>query len=191
VTSAGLLAGLAGAALYAAGGWAAASLGALLYVVSALLDHVDGDLARLTGRTSPGGHAYDRAADLVVKVCLFAGMGLGLRHGPLGWWAPLCGLVAGVAFVGIFLLRSELARRLGRASVDQPAAGPFEIEDILYAIAPLTWVGWLQPFVVAASVGAPLFALFCVYQVRAARAADVARDVGRAGYTAKRSRYAR
>jgi phosphatidylglycerophosphate synthase len=160
VTTAGLLVGLVAAVLYARGDRAAANLGAALYCLSAILDHADGELARLTGRTSALGHVYDRVADLVVKISLFAGMGLGLRHGPLGRWAAGLGAVAGIAFVAIFLLRSALARRLGPAELVQPSAGPFEIEDILYVIAPITWLGWLQPFVVAVAVGAPLFALW-------------------------------
>jgi hypothetical protein len=57
-------------------------------------------------------------------------------------------------------MRSALARRRGPSALVQPAAGGFEIEDILYVIAPVTWAGWLGPFVLAAGVGAPLFALW-------------------------------
>jgi phosphatidylglycerophosphate synthase len=173
LTTAGLLVGLAAALLYADGGPLAASLGGLLYCLSAVLDHADGELARLTGRTSAAGHAYDRVADLIVKVCLFAGIGAGFRDGPLGWWGPVLGLTAGVAFVTIFVLRSEIARRLGAAALEQPRAGAFEVEDILYVIAPLTWIGWLQPFLVAAAAGAPLFALWVATRLRAAVRAPV------------------
>jgi archaetidylinositol phosphate synthase len=168
VTTVGLGVGLAAAAAFAqGGGWA--HVGAALFVLSALLDHADGELARMTGRTTPLGHVYDRIADLVVKVSVFAGMGFGLRHGWLGGWAGVLGLVAGTSFVTIFLLRSELARRLGRSALDQPAAGPFEIEDILYLIAPITWTGHLQAFVVLAAVGAPLFAAWTASRLAAAR----------------------
>jgi phosphatidylglycerophosphate synthase len=143
--------------LYANG---ADDLGALLYCTSAVLDHADGELARLTGKSSAMGHIYDRIVDLAVKIALFGGMGIGLRSGRLGAWAPLVGFTAGVAFVAIFLLRSALAARQGPTALRQPSAGPFELEDILYAIGPLTWLGWLEPFVVAAAIGAPLFALW-------------------------------
>lgn len=174
VTTVGLATGLSAAMAFAAGGgWA--HVGAGLFVLSALLDHADGELARMTGRTSPLGHVYDRIADLVVKVSVFAGMGFGLRHAWLGSWSGVAGLVAGISFVTIFLLRSELARRMGRSALDQPAAGPFEIEDILYLIAPLTWSGHLQAFVAAASVGAPLFAIWTATRLVASRPA-LARD---------------
>jgi len=170
ITTLGLATGLAAATCFALGG-GGAHVGAALFVLSALLDHADGELARMTGKTSPFGEVYDRIADLVVKVSVFGGMGVGLRHGWLGPWASLLGLVAGTAFVTIFLVRSELARRMGRAALDQPSAGPFEIEDILYCIAPVTWLGWLAPFVAAASVGAPAFAVWTATRLFAARPA--------------------
>ena len=168
VTTVSFAMGLVAAASYA---WGSPDLGAALWVATAILDHADGELARMTGKTSAFGAAYDRATDLVVKIALFAGMGFGFRHGPLGQWAILAGLVAGVSFVTIFLLRSELSRRDPKAATTQPTAGGFEIEDILYVIAPLTWAGVLLPFVLAAAVGAPLFALWTARQLWTSAAA--------------------
>jgi phosphatidylglycerophosphate synthase len=170
ITTLGLVVGLAAAMLYARGG-SAVHWGGLLYCLSALIDHADGELARATGQSSAGGQIYDRLADLVVKISLFAGMGAGLRES-LGWWGPVVGCVAGVAFVSIFLLRSALVRRLGPVALVQPSAGPFELEDILYLIAPVTWLGWLQPFVLATAVGAPVFAIFTAIRLARTTAAD-------------------
>lgn len=170
LTTAGLLVGLGAAALFA-GGANTARWGAGVYVLSALLDHADGELARLAGKTSAFGHLYDRLADLIVKLSLFTGMGMGLRHGVLGNWAPFLGIVAGASVVLIFALRSELARRRGEQSLPQPSAGGFEIEDILYVIAPVTWCGFLAPFLVGAGIGAPLFTLWVGRAFRASRVA--------------------
>jgi phosphatidylglycerophosphate synthase len=169
VTTAGLATGLAAAALFAYGTRRAADWGALVFLVAAILDHADGELARMAGKTSAFGHAYDRTSDLVVKLSVFAGMGLGLRHGPLGYWGAFAGLAAGGALVTIFVLRGRMARRHGPAAFRQPSAGGFEIEDVLYGIAPVTWLGGLAPFVVAAGIGAPLFALWVVHQYRSDR----------------------
>jgi phosphatidylglycerophosphate synthase len=176
VTTLGLAVGLAAAASYARGTPAAANVGALGYVVSAILDHADGELARLTGKTSTFGHSYDRAADLTVKLSLFAGMGLSVRHGQLGWMGPVFGITAGLAVITIFSLRSSMSRWRGRAAFDQPGWGGFEIEDTLYLVAPVTWLGWLEPFVVAAGLGAPVFALWVARQwmiTRTHRAAPI------------------
>ncbi len=170
VTTASMLVGLAAAALYAGGAPRAANWGAGLYVLSAILDHVDGELARLANKSSPGGQTYDRLADLIVRFALFVGMGLGLRHGPLGGAAVGWGLAAGVAFVLIFVLRGAIAWRRGWDAIAQPRLGAFDLDDVLYVIAPVTWLGWLAPFLVAAGIGAPLFAAWMVRAYWRARA---------------------
>ena len=173
VTTVGLAVGLGAAACYATGSARAANWGAGLYVASVVLDHVDGELARLSGRCSAIGQAYDRAADLLVRLALFAGMGVGLRHGRLGDLAVGLGLVAGIAFVTIFVLRGAMAKRRGWDALAQPRFAGFELEDILYVIAPVTWLGWLAPFVVGAGVGAPLFSLWVARNYRRTRALPV------------------
>lgn len=164
ITTGVLVVGLGAAALYAVATPAAANLGAFCWVLACVLDHADGELARLTGKTSSFGHAYDRAVDLVVKLALFAGMGASLRHGPLRHWGLPLGVLGGVALVAIFLLRGAMARRRGSGAFRQPRFVGFELEDILYVIAPLTWVGWLGPFLVCTAVGTPLFALWTAWQ---------------------------
>ncbi|MEW6273005.1 MAG: lysylphosphatidylglycerol synthase domain-containing protein [Thermodesulfobacteriota bacterium] len=172
VTTVGLVAGLVSAGLYARGG-GAADLGAVLLVVTMIIDHADGELARMTGKTSPFGHAYDRVVDLVVKLVTFVGMGIGLAGGELGRWPIAFGASTGVALLVIFSARSALARRRAAAEAfHQPSFAGFEIEDILYLMAPLTWLGGLSAFLAAAGIGAPLFAAWCVYLLWRAVVAD-------------------
>jgi phosphatidylglycerophosphate synthase len=156
LTTAALVTGLTAAALYASGMPAAADWAGGLYVLSALLDHADGELARAADKATPFGHAYDRLCDLVVRTALFLGMALSVRA-TLGVWAVVCGVLSATALVGIFALRSEMAERRVPRALDQPSAAGFDLGDVLYLVAPLTWLGWLAPFVVAAAIGAPLY----------------------------------
>jgi archaetidylinositol phosphate synthase len=165
VTTAALLSGVGAATLYAIATPATADAAAACWVLTSILDHADGELARLTGRVSEFGHRYDRVADLIVKLSLFAGMGASLRHGPLQHWGLLLGVLGGASLVTIFLLRGEMARRSGVGAFKQPIVGGFELEDILYVIAPLTWLGWLGPFLVCTAIGTPLFALWCAWRL--------------------------
>lgn len=174
VTTLGLVVGVTAAVLYATGSHA--KLGALLFVLATVLDHADGELARLTHKTSAFGHVYDRIVDLCVKLSLFSAMGFGLRRSVLGDWAIFAGLCAGFALIAIFVMRGEIARRRGAAAIEQPSFAGFELEDILYVVAPLTWCGLLLPFVVGAGVGAPLFALWTARQYLALRSLDAARS---------------
>jgi phosphatidylglycerophosphate synthase len=172
ITAASMVVGLAAAAGYASGSPRGMGWGAVLYVLSAILDHADGELARLTGTCSAAGQTFDRVADLLVRFALFTGMGIGLSQSPLGPMAVGFGLAAGVAFVVIFASRGATARLRGWDAMSQPTAAGLELDDILYVIAPVTWVGWLAPFVVAAGIGAPLFALWCARGYLVARAAQ-------------------
>jgi phosphatidylglycerophosphate synthase len=169
VTTAALATGLCAGALFAAGTRPATDVGAALYVVSALLDHADGELARAGGKCSAFGAVYDRVADLAVKLTLFLGMGVGASGGTLGAWPAVLGAAAGVALVTIFTIRSARLKREGPSALEQPSAGGFEIEDVLYVIAPVAWLGLTGPFVVLAGVGAPLFACWVAWQALRAR----------------------
>ncbi|MCZ6896047.1 MAG: CDP-alcohol phosphatidyltransferase family protein, partial [Gammaproteobacteria bacterium] len=125
-----LLVGLAGAACFARG--ESPNLAALLIVVSNFLDHTDGELARLSGKTSRFGHYFDLASDALVTVGMFVGIGIGLTQGSLGTKAAIMGAVAGVTVAAIFHLRNDLENQLGKTATRQPQWAGFEAEDVLY-----------------------------------------------------------
>src|SRR5271154_7258081 len=100
--------GLAAAAAFLPGTYGWSNVAALLLILSNFLDHTDGELARITGRSSRIGHLYDLASDAAVTILLFIAIGVGVaaRHeivSPLP--PPLLGVVAGCAVALIFLLR--------------------------------------------------------------------------------------
>ena len=163
ITTLGLLVGLAAAVSYAQGG-RGADWGAFLFALAMLIDHGDGELARLSGKTSASGHTYDRIVDLVVKVGLFVGVGFGLSDGPLGAWAIPMGFLSGLSLAAIFASRGAMAASRGPQVYEQPSFAGFELEDILYLIAPLTWLGGLPGFFSLCGVGIPAFAAFSVFQ---------------------------
>lgn len=156
VTACSIPVGLTAAYLMARGdAWI--HLGAAIFAIAVWLDHVDGELARQTGRTSNFGHYFDHLAAMTNYVVGFVGAGVGLRTGVLGDWAPFLGWTAGVAVASIMTVRVILELRDGRASVRQRVVAGFEVEDTLYVLAPMVWLGFLKYFIVAAGVGAPLY----------------------------------
>jgi phosphatidylglycerophosphate synthase len=174
VTTFGLLCGLAAALLYATGEPFNVALAAALFMLAVFNDHLDGGLARATGRTSKFGHYYDHVAVGVAYIGMFVGAGVGLRESWLGEWAPLLGISAGLAITVIFMTRITVEVRAGQEYVQQNNYGGFEVEDILYIVGPVTWLGLLAPFLVAAAIGAPLFLLWVVWRSRR----DIARAAG-------------
>jgi archaetidylinositol phosphate synthase len=161
LTTVRLLIGLAAAACFLPGTYAWSNLGALLAVLSNFADHTDGELARLSGKTSRVGHLYDLASDACVTVALFFAMGIGVSGGnhlssPVP--AGVLGASAGTAIALIFFLRMRIEERAGKAATQQSSLQGFETEDILYLLPLVTLCNGVATFILAAAIGAPLFA---------------------------------
>jgi phosphatidylglycerophosphate synthase len=75
ITLASLAVGLGGAVSVARGTVGGATLGLGLYLAAVVLDHADGEVARLTGAESRLGHWLDIAADTTVHATLVLAMG--------------------------------------------------------------------------------------------------------------------
>lgn len=174
ITTVRLVTAIMAAVAFAVGTQKAFLYGGLTFMLSAFIDNADGELARVSGRTSPGGHTYDLLCDALANMLAFMGIGIGLRHGPLGLWAVCLGVIAGAAIGGIFWLiaRIEEARKDG-APVFASKAG-FDPDDGLFLLGPIAWFGSaaLWPLLVAAAIGAPLFALWTAYRGRETFFAD-------------------
>ena len=167
LTTVRLIVGLAGALAFTPGTWGWTNLGGLLVILSNFLDHTDGELARISGKSSRLGHLYDLASDALVTILLFGCIGIGVaataaRTVLFGVPPALMGTVAGAAVALIFYLRMRIEALLGKAGTRQSSLAGFETEDVLYLLPLVTLFGGLTPFLLAASVGAPMFALLVV-----------------------------
>ena len=45
-------------------------------------------------------------------------------------------------------------------TIGYPSYGGFELEDGIYLVAPITWIGWLPQFFVAVGVGSTIYCLW-------------------------------
>jgi phosphatidylglycerophosphate synthase len=165
VTTFGLMLGLLAAVLFALGE-ATAGWGSLLLALSFVIDHADGELARSTGQSSRFGYYFDMCSGALILASVFFGIGIGFSSGPLGPWAIMMGATAGLAIAVIFAVRLDLERVAGPEATKQPNVLGFETEDVLYLIVPIAWLGGLQTFLVAASIGAPAY---LIWQLGASR----------------------
>ncbi|WP_153099760.1 CDP-alcohol phosphatidyltransferase family protein [Paraburkholderia hayleyella] len=171
LTTLRLLIGCCGAWCLAQGGFAWSNAGAWLIVLSNFVDHTDGELARISGKSSRIGHFYDLASDALVTVLLFAGMGIGvaatqdMMQG--AWVSPAAlGVLAGLAVALIFFLRMRIEEMSGKAGTQQARVGGFETEDVLYLLPLVTLAQGTTFFLLAASMGAPLFAIWVMFDYR-------------------------
>lgn len=153
LTLARALTGLLAAALFARGGRRPVRAGACAFAASFLLDRADGELARLTGRYSRGGHRWDLVADCGTDMLCFAGLGLGARSGPLGRWSLPLGLLASASVAALF-------RALHAAPARAPSPPrPLDPDDALLAVPVLLWALGPPPVLLLAGTLTPLGAL--------------------------------
>jgi phosphatidylglycerophosphate synthase len=112
----------AAASGFARGTAASAIAAAPLFYLWAVLDHADGELARLTGRESAFGRRLDDCCDSAASAVLLAGIFLGaLRGAPPGarpaWTAAFgAGLVLNAACGALILGAKRAARREAAAN---------------------------------------------------------------------------
>lgn len=144
MTGLSFLFGLAAAILFALGDRQIMHLAAGLFVIAVFLDHTDGELARQAGKTSAFGHRFDSAVNCSNYTMMWISIGIGLSGGPLGIWALILGLAAGLSNPIILFLRIRTEKRHGTKAVAHPRYAGFEIEDLIYVIGPVTWLGWLE-----------------------------------------------
>jgi len=160
LTTLRLMTGFLAFSAFALGNYFWSNIGALFFVTSNFLDHVDGEYARLTGKTSRFGHFYDLASDALVNIFLFIGIGIGLMHSNLENFALPMGIIAGLSVAAIFHMRLSIENHIGKDKARQPNLGIIEAEDVLYLIPVISLTEQLVPFLILASIGAPLFALW-------------------------------
>jgi len=155
-----LITGIAACSFFTVGSQEWNLWGGVLWLISSFLDRADGELARVSNKTSEWGHKFDYFCDVTVTTLFFVGIGIGLREYSLGYWTILMGLIAAVAVI----VAEVLAEIIDQANKDTgekayPGFAGFDFDDVLYLFAPLVWLDWHYPFLIAASIGAPIFAL--------------------------------
>jgi phosphatidylglycerophosphate synthase len=181
LTTVRLVVGLAAAAAFLPGTYGWSNLAALLLILSNFLDHTDGELARMSGKSSRIGHIYDLTSDAAVTIALFIAIGVGMsdKPGNVSQFSPVTlGVIAGCAVALIFYLRMRIEDMIGKLANSQASLGGFETEDVLYLLPLATLSNAVMPTLLAAALCAPLFALWVMIdylRVLRRQAAGIAR----------------
>ena len=139
-------------------------LGGIFWLISTFLDRADGELARVSGKTTEWGHKFDYYSDTFITALFFISIGINL-HGELpNYWSIIMGICAalGVIFTEIY---AEIIDQKKQTAGEKAYPGiiGFDFDDILYLFAPIVWLNWHLPFLIGSSVGAPAFAIFTWY----------------------------
>jgi phosphatidylglycerophosphate synthase len=163
VSIASILVGVAGALLLAQGTASAAIWGAVLFQFSAVLDCVDGDLARVVFKESPVGKWLDLAGDQVVHAAVFAGIAVGLaRAGSSApvFWLGLSAVLGGLIAFAVVVrgMRHNSGDSALRQLIDRMTNRDFSVLVIALAALEL-----LESFLWMAAIGSHFFWLTALW----------------------------
>lgn len=151
--------GLFAAWLFSLGNYPLVVFAALLFQLSAIVDCVDGDLARVLFKESSFGRWLDLAGDQVVHVAVFGGIAAGLMRGAQSSFAMWLGISAVIGAVLSFVVvvrgmrqpASEHNRSLQKL-IDSATNRDFSVLVLLLAcFNRLEWFLWLT------AIGSHLF----------------------------------
>lgn len=153
-----ILIGVVAAVFLAEGGFRWALIGAILFQVSAIVDCVDGDIARILFKESPLGKWIDLVGDQVVHISVFAGIAFGVLRNGGGKETVWLGISA---VVGALISFAVVLRGMRQASAGnsrlQKLIDAATNRDFSVIVLALAIVQKLPMFLWMAGIGSHLF----------------------------------
>jgi phosphatidylglycerophosphate synthase len=138
-----------------------ALVGLVLYALSVVLDHADGEVARLTLAESRLGEWLDVAVDTIVHVLVAVAMGVTTAHvaGGRGLWL---GILAGLGFIASAFVAKTSARpaaddRLGRVLMNLGARDGFYAMLLVFIAARVWWPAALPALMIVVGLGSQAY----------------------------------
>jgi archaetidylinositol phosphate synthase len=110
------------------------------WLVSCLLDRLDGELARIGDMCSEAGHKFDCFVDTTLSSLFFLGLGVGLRNQPHGWVAVTFGVVACISQLTLNQVAEAYDSTAGVDGKILASRWGFDADDGLYLLGPLLWL---------------------------------------------------
>jgi len=159
VTLGGITVGVLAAAAFAQGTYPWLVAGALLLVLSRLLDDCDGEVARMTVRSTPFGARLDVIGDVVVYATVFTGLAIGLaRSDPHGGhvWALVL-LLFGAGMTTAIVLGLVTGTSLPEHSRLLKLLETFASGDFAYVFLPFALLDAVDFFFWGAAIGAQVY----------------------------------
>ncbi|MEL0107971.1 MAG: CDP-alcohol phosphatidyltransferase family protein [Rhodospirillaceae bacterium] len=172
-----LIVALTGCWLIAQRTSSALNWGVGLFVLSRFLDHFDGELARQKKLSSKFGYYFDYITGTVSYSALFICLGIGLHQAELGGtalgnWALILGIAGAISSVSCMFISFDLDKSVElddtHDAIGYPGFAGLELEDGMYLIAPITWLGFLPYFFVLACIGSVTYLIYCSWRLRLA-----------------------
>ena len=144
-------------------------IGSLLFILAKFLDHVDGQLARELKKETKFGWYYDSFVDTLTYILMFVGISAGIPPGTFEIkFFTIVELDLQDYLLFSAIIASILNTLLGivhkyKTSKDFygfPQTKKFALEDGVYLIGPITWIGFINFFFLISSIGSVVFVIY-------------------------------
>ncbi len=160
LTTGRLVFGLGAAVCFGVGETAWNVSGALAFIVSMVLDRADGELARLSDKSSRFGAIYDLITDAICNAALFIGLGVAAMNGELGAWGLVMGIVAGICISISFYAVIEVAASIDAGAAAFNSFAGFDPDDAMIIVPIGVALGFGQLLLTLAAVITPFVAIY-------------------------------
>ena len=149
--------------LFALGDQNSLNYGSAIFVIARFMDNFDGMIARIKNMETKFGYFFDYTTGGISFAVMYLGIGYGLQDSTLSFWAIVLGIAGAISSLACLFMNLERDKKLNLKDgewVGYPRAGGFELEDGIYLLAPITWMGWIIPFFVLSAIGSIFFFLW-------------------------------
>jgi phosphatidylglycerophosphate synthase len=102
--------------------------------IARFIDHMDGELARQSGKVSPIGAMYDSMTGSACYATMFLGMGYAEWRHRADDWVLWFAVISTILIVMNMLLQTKVENWTGTAPDPYPQVGRFEAEDWFFLI---------------------------------------------------------
>lgn len=164
-----LLIGLGSAWSFFQGTYTSGLIGSLMLLVSAWVDCIDGEIARLKFMETKVGARFDIYCDNIVHFFVFFSIGMGLffqtgdpLHKLYGGLAVYGSLVSFMILNGVIVQKKQASGQVEKLEVD--FSDQLANRDFIYLLLVMACIGRLDIFILLTAIGANLFAIYLMYQ---------------------------
>jgi 1L-myo-inositol 1-phosphate cytidylyltransferase / CDP-L-myo-inositol myo-inositolphosphotransferase len=172
ITFLSLFIGLVAALCFLLGGYKMGIAGSVLLLVSAWVDCVDGEVARLKFMTSEWGAKLDIVSDNIVHCSVFFAIGMGLYFSTGESIFKYLGMLAVLGSLTAFILlsqnilggKADATEKLSFESCNKKFSDQLANRDFIYLLFALALFGRLGVFILLTAVGSNIFVIYLVCQ---------------------------
>jgi|SaaInlStandDraft_7_1057024.scaffolds.fasta_scaffold17170_2 1L-myo-inositol 1-phosphate cytidylyltransferase / CDP-L-myo-inositol myo-inositolphosphotransferase len=172
ITFLSLFIGLAAALCFLLGGYKMGIAGSVLLLVSAWVDCVDGEVARLKFMTSEWGAKLDIVSDNIVHCSVFFAIGMGLYFSTGESVFKYLGMLAVLGNIAAFVLlskailgkKAEATKKISFDTCSKKISDQLANRDFIYLLFALALFGRLDVFILLTAAGSNFFVIYLVFQ---------------------------